>query len=525
MGVGIVTEGGTHAMRASKRVLAGSVAGLVALLGSVVTAPTAAAAPPGCDNRNNNTVQKLLECVTLAGVRAHQQALQDIANANGGTRASGTPGYDRSADYVAGQAAAAGLTVTRVPFDFPFFQLNGSAFAQIAPNPATYAEDTDYIPMTFSAPGNVTGTVQAVDLVLPPTPAPSSTSGCEASDFAGFTAGNIALLQRGTCTFGVKAANAAAAGASAAIIFNEGQPGRTETLAGTLGAPGTIPVIGTNFALGSTLDGATVRVFVDSISELRPTENVFAEIKGGRTDSNVVMVGAHLDSVVEGPGINDNGSGSAAILEVAKLMAKAKPTNTVRFAWWGAEELGLLGSTEYVATLPAAELEKIAAYLNFDMVGSPNFARFVYDGDNSDGEGAGPGPTGSAAIEDLFEKFYADRGLAYEGTDFDGRSDYGPFIAAGVPAGGLFTGAEDIKTPEQAARYGGTAGVAFDPCYHQACDTFANNNDTVLDQNADAIAFATLSLAYSTTLVNGKPGRSAPGSGNRTAGHPEDARS
>ncbi len=218
------------------------------------------------------------------------------------------------------------------------------------------------------------------------------------------------------------------------------------------------------------------------------------------------MVGAHLDSVTAGPGINDNGSGSAAILEVARMMGKTPTEQTVRFAWWGAEELGLLGSEFYVSDLQAnqpAELDRISAYLNFDMVGSPNFARFIYDGDDSDGEGEGPGPEGSAALEDVFQTFYTERGLAYEGTDFSGRSDYGPFIADGVdiPSGGLFTGAEGVKTAEQQARYGGTAGVAFDPCYHQACDTYANNSNEVLEQNADAIAYSTYTVASTLALA------------------------
>ncbi|MHA6785047.1 M28 family peptidase [Pseudonocardia saturnea] len=511
---------GTDRTRRS-RVLVGLTAGLLAVAGTMVAVTPAAAAPPGCDNRNNNTVAKLLDCVTVEGVRAHQQALQGIADANGGNRASGLPGYTASADYVAAQAAAAGLAVTRQQFDFPFFQLNSSSFAQVAPAPATYAVDVDYIPMTYTGAtpaGGITATVQAVDVVLPPTPTPSSTSGCEAADFAGFAPGTIALLQRGTCTFGEKVDNAVAAGAVGVIIFNEGQPGRTDTLAGTLGAPKAIPVIGTNFALGQTLGGATVTITIDAISEIRQTENVFAEIRGGRTADNVVMVGAHLDSVTEGPGINDNGSGSAAILEVAKLIAKSKPTNTVRFAWWGAEELGLLGSQAYVDSLSAAELDRIALYLNFDMVGSPNFARFVYDGDQSTfPEDLVPIPDGSAAIEDVFEKFYADRGLAFEDTAFDGRSDYEAFALANIPAGGLFTGAEGLKTPAQVALYGGTAGEAYDPCYHQACDNFGNNSDEVLGQNADAIAYATLTLAYDTALVNGVAGRPAPGSARDSA--------
>jgi Zn-dependent M28 family amino/carboxypeptidase len=235
-------------------------------------------------------------------------------------------------------------------------------------------------------------------------------------------------------------------------------------------------------------------------------ENVIAESKGG-DPNNVVMAGAHLDSVQRGPGINDNGSGSAALLEVAEQMAKVKPRNKVRFAWWGAEEAGLVGSTAYVNSLSQAEQDKIALYLNFDMVGSPNYVFFIYDGDNSDGVGAPAGPPGSAEIEETFEHFYSSVNEPFKGTDFSGRSDYGPFIAVGIPSGGLFTGAEGIKTAEEAAIWGGTAGQQYDPCYHLACDTYANNNDHALDVNSDAIAFAVLQYAMSTADINGVQGK------------------
>jgi aminopeptidase Y len=246
-----------------------------------------------------------------------------------------------------------------------------------------------------------------------------------------------------------------------------------------------------------------MRVFANTLRETKTTANVLAELPGKHPE-NVVMVGAHLDSVAEGPGINDNGSGSAAILEVAEQMTKVKPWNTVRFAWWTAEESGLVGSTFYVDSLSAAELDRIALYLNFDMVGSPNFVRFVYDGSGDIGP---TGPPGSAAIEDVFNGYFDANGLATEPTPFDGRSDYQAFINNGIPAGGLFTGAEDIKTAAEAAIYGGTAGIAFDPCYHQACDTFANSSDVVLDQMSDAIAHSTITFAQNTSLVNGVPGK------------------
>ena len=233
--------------------------------------------------------------------------------------------------------------------------------------------------------------------------------------------------------------------------------------------------------------------------------------KTGANDDNVVMAGAHLDSVLAGPGINDNGSGSAAILEVAEQVAKVKTQNTLRFAWWGAEESGLVGSTNYVNGLSQAERDRIALYLNFDMIGSPNYIQMVYDSDESGFEAPVPVPPGSIAIEDLFESFYTLRSEPYDDAEFSGRSDYQAFILNGIPAGGLFTGAEVRKTAEQQAIWGGTVGAQYDPCYHQACDTFANNSMHALAINSDAVAFALLTYAYSTETVNGVPGKKVPG--------------
>jgi aminopeptidase Y len=256
----------------------------------------------------------------------------------------------------------------------------------------------------------------------------------------------------------------------------------------------------------STTPGANVRLFTDTFRGEATTYNVLAETQGGNPN-NVVMVGAHLDSVNEGPGINDNGSGSAAILEAAVAMSKVKPRNKVRFAWWGAEESGLVGSEYYVDNLSQEEIDNIALYLNFDMVGSPNYIFKVYDGDDSDGEGAGPGPSGSAQIEKFFNSYYESVGEPYTGTDFSGRSDYGPFISVGIPAGGLFTGAEEIKTPEEAAIWGGTAGEQLDPCYHLACDTFDNVSEKALTVNSDVIAAATLQYAMNTQTINDVKGK------------------
>ncbi|HET7270537.1 MAG TPA: M20/M25/M40 family metallo-hydrolase [Rubrobacter sp.] len=207
--------------------------------------------------------------------------------------------------------------------------------------------------MEYSGSGDVTGQVVPTnDIVIPPgAEAGRSNSDCEASDFPATTAGKVALIQRGTCTFGEKVQNAEAAGAVAAIIFNEGQPDRVGLINGTLGAPAKIPALDATFAVGEELynlarAGVTsVHIVTNTVSETRDTKNVIADYPGGRTNRTLV-VGAHLDSVPEGPGINDNGSGASGILEIALQMKKRgiKPTNHVRFIFWGAEESGLLGS-------------------------------------------------------------------------------------------------------------------------------------------------------------------------------------
>ena len=449
---------------------------------------SAAAAPPtsaACANRTNNTHAKLQECVTLAGVLDHEAALQDIADDNGGNRAAGLPGYLESVEYAEGVFRAAGYTVTRQTFAFSYFQ-EDSELQRISPNPHVFVEGTDFLRNTFDSgtpEGTATGTLFPVGLVIPPPPAANSnTSGCEATDFAGMPAGSIALMQRGTCGFAVKALNAQAAGASAAIIMNEGQPGRTALINMIGDATGlTIPAVFVTSAAGFDLaatPGATVTVTVEFTADTRNAYNVIAESQTGNAD-NVVMVGAHLDSVQEGAGINDNGSGSAAILEVATRMAKVKPFNKVRFALWGAEESGLLGSEYYVANLSEEEADNIALYLNFDMIASPNYTFGVYDGDNSGGT-APPGfiPPGSAQIEDAFERFYAGRGEPFKDTEFSGRSDYGPFIAVGIPAGGLFTGAEVPKTAAEQAIWGGVAGAAWTRATTSSATTCAETDRT-----------------------------------------------
>jgi Zn-dependent M28 family amino/carboxypeptidase len=500
---------------------------------------TPAYANPG----TNNTSKKLRDAVSAAGMMTHLTALQEIGDDNGSTRAGGTAGYDTSADYAMGVFQRAGYLVSTQEFEYQVFtELPGTALTRLSPPPAGPIATTIF---AYSGSGDVTAPVRR------PADAGSGNEGCEAADFAGFPAGSIALVQRGTCTFAIKTTNAYNAGAAAVVIWNN-QPG---VINGTLGNDFTLDISvvsatqldGTELAAAAPT-GLTLRVRTSTVRGMTTTTNVFAETPGG-DPGNIVMAGAHLDSVGAGPGINDNGSGSAGILEVAQQMTKVKPKNKVRFALWGAEESGLVGSNHYVNTLPEAERQKIALYLNFDMVASPNYVRFVYDGDNSAfpvGPGAAVGPPGSAEIEQLFHDYFASVRQASGETPFSGRSDYGRFIAFGIPAGGLFTGAEGIKSADEAAIFGGVAGAAYDPCYHQACDALTydftgdvlnrgpiyaalndhyrmagNVNLDALEEMGDAIAHAILTYAFDTRTVNGTgkghpvspPGRSGAGTG------------
>lgn len=500
--------------RARTLAIATAAAFTIALVptGAAIAAPVAQ-----CENRTNNTVAKLLQCVDADGAVEHMEALQAIADANGGTRAAGLPGYEASVDYVVDTLEAAGWNVSID--EFPYTFVGPSTLRQLTPVEATYPTG----PFTGTGYGTVEGNVIPVDVDVVQPVADLHDSGCTASDFVGLDFSgdsDIALIQRGTCEFGVKATNAQTAGAEAVIIFNQGNtPLREGLVTGTLfginQTPLNIPVVGASFAQGGALAQAGSTAFINvPAPEQRPQKNIIAELPG-ETDDNVVMAGAHLDSVQAGPGINDNGSGSAALLELAEQMAKVKPYNTLRFAWWGAEESGLLGSTAYVnelKTMPG-ELDRIALYLNFDMVASPNYIFMVYDADTSSyAAPAGvPIPDGSVAIEDLFESYFTSVGEPYEDAQFSGRSDYQAFILNGIPSGGLFTGAEVPKTAEQQAIWGGTAGAQYDPCYHAACDTIANVNEPALDVNIDAIALAVLAYAWSTESVNGVVGVDVPG--------------
>lgn len=457
-------------------------AGLTALLVGCSAAPAPAAAPA-----SDPTLPARL-VATASGDRAHAhlERLQAIADEHGGNRALGTPGYDASVDYVAETLRAAGFTVDTPSFDVRAFAVQDQRLT-------VDGAPVEAGAMGFSPAGEVSAPLHV-----------AGTLGCTPEELAGTPAGAVVLVQRGTCPFGVKSQNARTAGAAALIVSNS----EDGPLDGTLGdLDGTVPSLGVSKAVGeqlATRAGAPVTLLVAATTTETTSRNVIAQTTTGNPD-RVVMAGAHLDSVPEGPGINDNGTGSAALLDVALALGPAPAAEqAVRFAWWGAEEVGLVGSTRYVEGLSPEDAARIALYLNLDMVGSPNPGYLVYDGDDSDREGEGPGPAGSAAVEQVLLEQLAAVGVQGSGTDFDGRSDYGPFIEAGIPAGGLFTGAEEAKTPEQATRWGGAAGTPYDACYHQACDTLANVDRQALDRNVDALAGT---LGRFALTLNGVPTR------------------
>lgn len=336
---------------------------------------------------------------------------------------------------------------------------------------------------------------------------PVANIGCDASDYPASLSGNIALVSRGTCPFGQKASLAKAAGAVGTVIYNN-VPGN---LAGTLGGVGDYAAtVGVSQETGATLLSAvaagevTATLIVDAIAENRTTYNVIAETKTGDKD-NVLVLGGHTDSVFAGPGINDDGSGTVGVLTVAKALTKYKVKNAVRFAFWSAEEFGLLGSYHYIKTLNGsisgspAEVAKIRAYLNFDMIASPNYVLGIYDGDGSAFNLTGP--SGSDTIEKDFETFFANKGLPSIPSIFSGRSDYAAFLQNGVPSGGLFTGAEELKTADEAALFGGEAGVALDANYHQPGDTIDNLSTEAFLVNAQAIANSVARYAVNFTAI------------------------
>ncbi|MPZ91144.1 MAG: M28 family peptidase [Actinobacteria bacterium] len=448
---------------------------------------------PSVSTSPSGLTARLQEAVTVDGVTRHLEEFQRIADENGGNRYTATPGHEESAAYVARVLRNAGYEVSFDRFDVTVYEENApSVLQRRAPSRTFFENSADFTTFNFSPSGSVTGRLTSVGV----TPETDGLGGCEESAFSGFPSGDIALVQAGPCTLTDQVLNAQDAGASAALVMFT--PELADTSAGVLrptlaSSEVTVPALAVSTKLGVELARSGTRVHLEVAGEIaeRSTRNVIAE-QSGETD-DVVMVGAHLDSVPDGPGINDNGSGSASILELAVALSGVETREGVRFAFWSAEELGLIGSDHYVSELSDAERNRITAYLNFDMVASPNYMRLVY----GDSLGNVDDP---AAIKNLFLDYFAERDLDTDLIDLSGRSDHGPFERAGIPVGGLFTGAEMIKDREAARLFGGEPGRPGDPCYHLACDDIENISEESLDQLSDAIAFSVATLATSGEL-------------------------
>jgi Zn-dependent M28 family amino/carboxypeptidase len=416
-------------------------------------------------------------------VVSHLREFEEIADENGGTRESGSPGYDASVDYVVRTLREAGYrpTVQRVEVALSR-DVRRPSLERVSPPARGYRHQRDFLTLEYSGSGDIVAEAAAIGVE-------TESSGCEPSDFDDFPPGAVALLRRGTCFLFQKARNAEAAGAAAALIFNEGGPGRERALSATLVEPGIgIPVLGLSNDLGEELARASLdtdlrlHVATEVDNSEQEVANVLADLDG-REEGGVVLVGAHLDSVGAGPGINDNGSGVAVVLETALQLKRlrAQPERGIRFAFWAAEELGLLGSKAYAERLGADAAEEIALVLNFDMLGSRNSARLVYEGEPQ--------------IEEAFSSWFEEHELSWRGIEIEGRSDHAPFEELGIPVGGLFSGADELKTREEARLFGGRAGEPHDACYHQECDGLANVDAQSLGLMADAAASVALELA------------------------------
>lgn len=438
--------------------------------------------------------------VEIDAMMAHLQEFQKIADDHGGNRALGTPGYDASVDYVVNALRDRGFEVqtpefeVRLPWtDEPSLTVGGTSVP---------ARALEYTIGTES--DGVTG---------PLLPARAEdTPGCTADDYDGLPVeGAVVLVDRGSCPFGAKQAVAAERGAVAVIVANN-EDG--EAMGATLGEATDVkvPVISVTKAAGAQLRGqqdAPVVIKLNAGVDIEQTRNVIAQTATGSTE-DVVMVGAHLDSVAEGPGINDNASGVAAVLETAlQLGSSPSIPNAVRFGFWGAEENGLLGSANYVESLDVEALKDIALYLNFDMLASPNPGYFTLDGDQSTTPDAREGvprvPEGAAGIERTLVAYLDRAGKPAGDSSFDGRSDYDSFTRAGVPTGGLFAGAGEKKSVEQAEIWGGVADEPFDPNYHKDTDIIENIDPTALQIHGSGVGYAVGLYAQNQRGRNGIP--------------------
>jgi peptidase M28-like protein/PA domain-containing protein len=520
--------------------LCAAVIALVAAVGPVTPTSAGAITSAQCAARVNDTPSKLVECIRTGDLWNHMKAFQAIADANPGpdghaSRNSGEPGYKASVDYVARLMTEAGYNVTIQTYKFFYFAFTGiPLFSEISPTPH------DYVLADEWGPGQSTGTTTADlqparGIIIPPTPLSSSTSGCTAADFSGFVPGRIALIQRGGCNFGVKVINAQAAGATGVIIFNEGNPGRTGLLVGSLvDAAGnrfvpTIPVAFTTFDVGDNLltqyqkavQGGTalpvMNISVQGVSNPNADDyNVIAESKGG-DKNHVLVVDAHLDAIF-GAGMLDNASGSATILDIAQMMKNVNPLNKLRFIWFGGEELGLLGSAYYVNNLSSTEASHIGYDLDADVLATPNYVVGVLDPAGVDLFGRTVTATfpnrvykPSTIARDQAINYFNSIGLNHELFSPVGTDAFS-FNSIGIPASGLLTGQDCCKSQDEVNLFGGSVGnfegniPSFDGgCVDNPfrwCDNLDNNDPNVLTFMSKAFADMTVRMAFDNNVMS-----------------------
>lgn len=476
----------------TRRRLAAALATAAAVAVTAVACSQEPAAP------SNELPHDLAQAVTVDAMFGHLRKLQEIADANGGNRAQGTPGYDASLDYVAGLLRDKGFEV-----ETPEFERLGTVGGG---NPSLTVSSQRF-------------SVEQASLLVPtpdgglnaPTLRPGKPAGCAASDYKGVTVkGAISVVDDTGCSIVVKQNVALAEGAVGLLVVSTSRPSPAGLF--TSGYYGQLKVpVG---VIDKTADAAlrrttrSVRLVLDNKAQMVTSRNLLVQTKTGSTD-NVVVVGAHLDSIAGGPGINDNGSGVSAILETAlQLGGSPAINNAVRFAFWGAEETGLEGSSQYIRKLSPEQLDELALYLNFDMLGSTNTGYFTYDGDQSAQAGdPKPVPEGSAGVERTLAGFLNLQGVRPADMPLSANTDYSAFMNAGVPIGGATTGSSQRKTEVQARLWGGKSGVAFDPNYHTRRDNIDNVDAHALSVMGPAVAFAVGTYALSTDGPNGVPGR------------------
>jgi hypothetical protein len=494
----------------------------------LMPATAGAISSQACNTRANDTVKKLVSCVQTNDLWAHMQAFWQIAQDNPGpdghpSRNSGEPGYRASVDYVADLMRQAGYNVTIQPYTFDYFAYQGvPSMSEVTPVAHDYTLVTDWNP--GRSLGSANAPIQPVGVVIP-SPG-GSTSGCDPSDFtnANFTAGNIALIQRGTCTFSQKIANAQAAGASGVIIFNEGNtPERSGVFNGSLSSVPTIPVAFTSFDIGNDLyqqylagTPPVMNLKVQGIEDPNRLDwNVIADSKGG-DPHHVLVVDAHLDAIY-GAGMLDNASGSATILDIAQMMKNVNPLNKVRFIWFGGEELGEFGSMHYVNNLTPAQLADTRYDLDADVTATPNYSLGILDPAAVDLFGRtvskqfppqvyGP----SLVARDQMVDYYNSVGKNHiffspVGTDAE------QFNLAGVPASGVLTGQDCCKTQQEVDLFGGftgnyegnvpsTDGGCVDNPFRW-CDNLDNNDKSVLTLVSKDFASSVIQMAFNKSVM------------------------